>query len=146
MISLSASRIATAALALIAFAPGAFAAARACPASFPAFVSQFEADPAFQREHTRFPLAASRIDNQSADEPFEVKYSIQHAGDTNYKRAAWPTPARQSSAGLKRTITQEPGGMHAVTFSQPGTDYMFTFHFMKSRACWSLVRFADQSL
>lgn len=146
MTSLSASSIATAALTLIAFAPGGAAAAMACPASFPAFVSQFESDNAFQREHTRFPLAASRIDNQSADEPFEVKYSIPHAGDTNYKRAAWPTPARQSSAGLKRTIAKEPGGVQAVTFSQPGTDYMFTFYFKKSRACWSLVRFADHSL
>ena len=122
------------------------AAAAACPANFPAFVHQFESSTTFQRDHTRFPLAASRIDNQSADEPFEVKYSIQHAGDMNYKRAAWPTPARQSSAGLKRRIAQEPGGVHAVTFRQPGTDYMFTFYFQKSRACWSLVRFADHSL
>lgn len=120
--------------------------ANACPTSFTAFVSQFEANTAFQLKHTRFPLAASRIDNQSADEPFEVQYSIKGASDQHYARAAWPTRARQAAAGLKRSIAPEPGGAQAVTFSQPGTDYMFTFHFKKTRECWTLVRFADHSL
>ncbi|WP_374586616.1 hypothetical protein [Pseudoduganella sp.] len=121
-------------------------AAAACPASFPAFLSQFESDPAFQRQHTRFPLAASRIDNQSGDEPFEVKYTIQDAKRKEYQRVAWPTRARQQAAGLQRSIAREAGGGQAVTFSQPGTDYMFTFHFQKTRDCWTLVRFADHSL
>ncbi|XLZ72362.1 hypothetical protein ABT364_10485 [Massilia sp. SR12] len=139
-------QVAALAFALSASMPWTAQAAAACPADFKAFVDQFESDPAFQREHTRFPLAASRVDNQSRDEPFEVKYVIRDASDKDAPRAAWPTRARQASAGLKRAIAPEPGGVQAVTFSQPGTDYMFTFYFKKSRACWALVRFADHSL
>ena len=132
--------------ALSASMPWPAQAAAACPADFKAFVGKFESDPAFQRKHTRFPLAASRIDNQSQDEPFEVKYVIQDASDKDAPRATWPPRARQASAGLKRTIAPEPGGVRAVTFSQPGTDYMFSFYFKKAGACWALVRFADHSL
>ncbi|UXY16679.1 hypothetical protein N8I74_06570 [Chitiniphilus purpureus] len=131
---------------LVALGWGSSAAAAACAADFPGFISRFEDSPAFQRQHTRFPLTASRIDNSGVEGPREVVYTVKRHADQDYKWIAWPTRFAQAAIPLVRRIEQAPGGMQVVTFTKPDTDQLVTFYFERSGGCWSLVKFADFSL
>jgi hypothetical protein len=130
----------------ILVAPFTAVASESCAADFLSFLSKFEAQVEFQKQHTRFPLLATYVDGLAEPEPKTVAYKIKNADDAKYKRVLYPSREKQSAVPFKKSVTAKSQTGYFVQFTKPGTDYSLGYFFEKGSDCWRLVKFEDYSL
>lgn len=120
-------------------------AAEPCTSDFNSFLLKFENEQEFQRQNTRFPLAATYVDGSAEPEPKTVTYKIQSASDSKYSRVNYPSKIKQASTPFTKVVSSKQGRFW-VQFTKPDTDHSFAFSFEKNATCWQLVKFEDYSL
>lgn len=129
----------------VSLLPSIVLAIEPCSSDFDSFLLKFESEQVFQRQNTRFPLSATYLDSLAEPEPRTVTYKIQSVSDDKYSRVDYPSKTKQVATPLEKIVKYNQGGI-LVQFTQPDTDYSFTFRFEKTAYCWHLVKFDDYSL
>ena len=136
------------AVALIAVPmPLAIAAPAPCVADFTAFIARFEADPAFQRRNTQYPLAYSFIEKAPDEKPRTVSLALSRAQALKYAGLDFPSVDQQASIPLLRGLKCGTLNACVVSFDRRGSDSdSLRFSFGVRKGCWRLVGVADASL
>ena len=138
------------ALALMAVPMSLAIAAQAsapCVADFTAFIARFEADTAFQRGNTQYPLAYSFIEKAPDEKPRTVSLALSRAQALKYAGLDFPSADRQASIPLLRGLKCGTANACVVSFDRQGSDSdSLRFSFGVRKGCWRLVGVADASL
>lgn len=111
------------------------AAADTCPATFEEFMTGFEANAAYQLEHTKFPLVYRHAEGTGADAQI-IETAIADAAA--YGAIQYPSPAQQKEQSLTRKDSRDRGG--AVNVRLESSDTALQYRFIKTEECWQLVR------
>ena len=118
-----------------------------CVADFTAFIARFEADPAFQRRNTQYPLAYSFIEKASDEKPRTVSLALSRAQALKYAGLDFPSVDQQASIPLLRGLKCGTLNACVVSFDRRGSDSdSLRFSFGVRKGCWRLVGVADASL
>ncbi|MGM9481406.1 hypothetical protein ACS5PN_09470 [Roseateles sp. NT4] len=115
-----------------------------CAAQFTEFLGRFERAEIDQAKHTKFPLLYSYPDH---DDPNLKQKTLRLDRPSAEKYESFPSPGKQASLRLERTIANVGTGRCAVKFQVPDSDvYAMTFTFARWGRSWRLVAVEDFSL
>lgn len=122
-------------------------AASACPSSFEEYLSAFQQDALFQKEHRQYPLRYSFLVTDAEPAPRTVKRRLSAAQAENESGVSFPSLETEKAKGLERKVTRAKEGAYVVRFDKPDSG-VFTaeFHFSRVGHCWRLVEVNDFSL
>lgn len=122
-------------------------AASACPSSFEEYLSTFQRDPFFQKEHRQYPLRYSFLDTDAEPEPRTVKRRLSAAQVEIKSGISFPSLETEKTKGLERKVTKTKEGTYVVRFDKPDSGvFSIEFHFSRIGHCWRLVEVNDFSL
>ena len=118
-----------------------------CVADFTAFIARFEADPAFQRLNTQYPLAYSFIEKAPDEKPRTISLTLSRTQALKYAGLDFPSADQQASIPLLRGLKCGTPNACVVSFDRRSSDSdSLRFSFGVRKGCWRLVGVADASL
>jgi hypothetical protein len=135
------------ALAALLLAPVALSAAAECVAEFDTFITHFEADAAFQRRNTVYPLAISSVDSAVRPGARTIARTITRKEAAMRDDLLFPDLQKQQAIPLVRAMQCGVSTACVVSFDKADSDaYSIRFSFGLRRSCWRLVGVASISL
>lgn len=115
------------------------------PESFDVFFARFAEDKDFALSRTRYPLDSMRHEvDDSGGKYLPSIVSTPVTRDADARNPTLRAYARENGMQMERS------GRHpddaAVRMYKPGTDWLYSYHFERTGACWTLFRVVDHSL
>lgn len=113
------------------------------PEPFATFLDAFSRDKQFAVARTEYPL--SLVDSED-DGIHDGRQIVKGSTSRDEDAAMPPMAAFARDNGHEIRITSLQKKEATVRMAQPGTDWLFTYHFVRKNACWYLRRIEDHSL
>jgi hypothetical protein len=122
-------------------------AASSCPSSFEKYLTRFQRDSVFQKEHRHTPLRYSFVDAEAEPEPRTVQRQLSAVQAEKQPLIRFPSADVEKTNRLERKVAQVNDQGYVVRFDQPDSDrFSIEFHFSRIGRCWRLVEVNDLSL